>query len=41
MGTLARYMLEKRILFEICLTSNVHTIVMKNILRAGFAKAKE
>jgi adenosine deaminase len=41
MGTLARYMLEKRILFEICLSSNIHTIAMKNILRVGFAKAKE
>ena len=31
MGTLAQYVLDKRIPLEICLTSNVHTGAVKNI----------
>ncbi|MEK6566448.1 MAG: adenosine deaminase [Bacteroidota bacterium] len=37
MGTLAQYVLDKRIPLEICLTSNVHTGAVKNIEKHPFA----
>ncbi len=40
MGTLTQYVLDKRIPLKICLTSNVHTGAIQNVLKPEYAKLK-